>query len=1572
MYTDNAPELIKACRDLGYNHDKSTPYRHESNATCERCVRSIVEGARALLEKAGLPSCFWIFAVRHYCLMHNTRTPTNGESPWLRRFGEEFGGKRLPFGSLVNFLPKPETVKALPKFEPRGQAGILVGYRLHNGGKWTHDYLVFPVRYFDDYDYGRPRTLLELTPVTTQEVHPVMEDRFYRFPCRRAYDQYRNFPKGLLPSCIIPSFAEDACDVFEDKPDSESDDRAGGEASPNGDTQLEDPVSSTNTADASRGDVANVPPNPPDSDGRHQRQDKSGRWYWYDKYGNREFAKPLHGSLKPPSIPKESWRKLPKGAKLDIARTYRELEAARAAAKSAATPSALASSSTTTPVATATPNAKRPSSKHALDSILPMATLMLSVFGCMASGAADTQSFRNAVEDALQSLKDSAVDPQPGEEAMTASADGSAHSHLCCASSCSSLFCMCPSCHPATSTPTTCAVGVAQSVGEGDGAVVTPQPLSDPALGDYAGLPEMVEPNEDEHPVPVMPCSAHLGHLGTGHRPKLPHAHGLYQACVARPVKPAEVKTNEKAKTAMQDEWDRLRKVRRPDGTFGVWDESAVEEWSDVRKRFRALGKSVHVGLVFGIVVEKNHELDPKDKRRKYKGRAVFQGNNVRDAYGNWAIFADLGSSPATMEAARAADAYGLFPGHAIEQSDAEQAYTQAWLGGTPTYVRLPRDQWPEAWVKAGMTDPVCPLRLALYGHPDSGTEWEKHAHAHVTAQGFCPMDNWPSCYWHPEHKLFLVIYVDDFKMAGPKDKLHLGWDLIKRDSKTTTGLNIESPGPLGLFLGCKHEQSERVLPGTSTKVRVMEYNMEEFLQSCVDRYKELTGVQYMRKAETPFISEPSAPDFSDKSLPSEQEVAYVEAKLRTAAAAHEPRVSVDVGQVTPAPAAGSCGKGADSGGQSLKSYAAKVLMKVLYAARYARFDLLRAVCYLAQYITKWDSVCDKRLYRLMCYINSTYHLRLTGWVGDSPSEVAPHLFADADFAGDSKTSRSCSGVHLCLLGPNTVFPLAGQCKKQGCVSHSTPEAEVVAADHAMRAYGLPCLDLWDKLLGRSAVLQFHEDNETAIGAMRNGYSPALRHVKRTHGVCIRWLAERFANPLYHLFYERSALQAADIYTKGFTVPSEWDRVTRLINVLDPARFWYDAVKARPGHMPEEHKGGVIFGYRTPNPWHGRESLAIPDPDDPESAPVAACTLVDAAPPNPDAHVPWFVVAPCCKSRGVGQEVADRDHALGEWFGESPDYDQDDYASTADPGSDAEPFSEDEGDGAGAVAMPWPASDSSSPSPLTSSSTTPSTTIIASATTTTPDPAGHGSSLCVGEGRCSVYGGAVTPHPSSGHRPPRLARRIVEFCCHPNSVIGSRAPEECEVVRLTADDDLTTPGGLQKALDAVSVPGMPTLLFGSLPCTGGSPYQRMNWYRGATTRTKIRGHWRLFRCLWRSFRQVANACLANGGHIAIEWPKSCLYWRNRSVRADLTRWGCVPYHFDGCMYGLVSQSAGTRGVPLRKSWTICSNADGFKHVARACDHAHVHARIQGTDTKMTECYTPELADRIHYCWYCSA
>ena len=63
---------------------------------------------------------------------------------------------------------------------------------------------------------------------------------------------------------------------------------------------------------------------------------------------------------------------------------------------------------------------------------------------------------------------------------------------------------------------------------------------------------------------------------------------------------------------------------------------------------------------------------------------------------------------------------------------------------------------------------------------------------------------------------------------------------------------------------------------------------------------------------------------------------------------------------------------------------AAKVLMKILYAAHMSRYDLLRAVGVLATRITKWDRDCDWQLHRLVCYIQTTLHYRLYAWVGDT------------------------------------------------------------------------------------------------------------------------------------------------------------------------------------------------------------------------------------------------------------------------------------------------------------------------------------------------------------------------------------------------------------------------------------------------------------------------------------------------------------------------------------------------------------------------------------------------------------
>ena len=108
---------------------------------------------------------------------------------------------------------------------------------------------------------------------------------------------------------------------------------------------------------------------------------------------------------------------------------------------------------------------------------------------------------------------------------------------------------------------------------------------------------------------------------------------------------------------------------------------------------------------------------------------------------------------------------------------------------------------------------------------------------------------------------------------------------------------------------------------------------------------------------------------------------------------------------------------------------------------------------------------------------------------------------SDADFASDRADSKSTSGLSLVLVGP-----LAAHSKKQTAVSHSTAEAEVVAAEASMRELGVPALDLWEIILERAVEIKLLEDDQTTATNIRTGRFPKLRRVQRMHGVNIRWL----------------------------------------------------------------------------------------------------------------------------------------------------------------------------------------------------------------------------------------------------------------------------------------------------------------------------------------------------------------------------------------------------------------------------------------------------------------------------------
>ena len=159
-------------------------------------------------------------------------------------------------------------------------------------------------------------------------------------------------------------------------------------------------------------------------------------------------------------------------------------------------------------------------------------------------------------------------------------------------------------------------------------------------------------------------------------------------ALVARPVNKAEVSRTPAAEAAVAKEWQRLRSA-------GAWDESVVVELSQLKAQSQRDKKKVHIGRIFELCHEKGSELPLGDPARKFKGRVVFMGNQVRDEQNNTAIFSELSSAPATMEAAKAADVYSLLPGHSGQTADGDMAYIQARLEGTETWVLLPRHRWP-------------------------------------------------------------------------------------------------------------------------------------------------------------------------------------------------------------------------------------------------------------------------------------------------------------------------------------------------------------------------------------------------------------------------------------------------------------------------------------------------------------------------------------------------------------------------------------------------------------------------------------------------------------------------------------------------------------------------------------------------------------------------------------------------------------------------------------------------------------------------------------------------------------
>ena len=1174
-YSDHAPQFIEAMNEMKIPIDHSLLGRPQTNSIAERTNQFILTATSTCLLEAGLPPCFWRTAILCVCHLLNVEPNDDELSAWCKLHGTDFAGKLIPYGARVNYKP-PKTREAgqLHKFGPDSIPGVFARYHIGPGMHWSRQYKVWPLSEFVHQNLGDDASKPEhrlLKPHLTEKVEMVTP---LTFPCKQEYERVNTTLEGMKEKGLLdgdPSKRprdDDDEDDEQEEDDDELDDGDDGGPGPSG------KKASKKSLEASEGIFDDKDPEEmtlqelidaqPDhwksgkagdgkvylnDDGEKVKLNVKGNPYKIGEDGRRLFKTSLRpkGTYSP-----EEWRKLSQSDRNVILKAEKKkLEKKEADEKNKRKIEEVKKKSLKKEKKDSKkdkgmskskdddekddeggqddPHSKSKKSDAGVGEVmknkvtLPVTctSAYLDMYDIVddddihGKRYIDCRKIRRSAD--ASPCSDASTDVPDDEEYLTewdewsevekgrgpkASWSGEVWNTLSGVISKSS-----------TATP-------GESTMIKNGKCVNVKNMKNTTTDD----------DDDFIAFPTMPCTSAPSNI---HRTKVPPGGlggKLFNAMVSRPVGRAEIESNPKAKEAMLKEWKGLRDQE-------VFDFSMVREYDDVVAEAKKNKKEVHMARVHGICVEKNYQLPEGNPGRKFKGRGVLLGNQVKNQHWEAAFFQDLGNSPASFEASRWADFFGCLPGHSVKLADAIQAYIQAKLKGPLCWVELPTDAWPPEIQYWKFRRPVVRLDKALYGHPDSGTMWEQHCDKKVQEIGFKPIgEEWPSMYFHDELKLLLVIYVD-LKLAGPSENLAKGWEMLR------TVLRIEPETDLGLYLGCVLSQGETQLHN-GKKVKTITYNMEGLLKLSVEKYLDISGKDTkLKKVSTPSLPEETkcSPYRAPSDGKRKVECPWCAHSFDPEMPALNETVNSRPGQDSETPNRGN-----------LAPHAASVLMKLLYAARIARFDLLRSINALARNVTKWTKDDDARLHHLMCYVNSTLSLKMIGWVGDKIEDLSLGLFADADFAGCAQSLRSTSGSHLQVQGKFTRFPLAGGSKRQGCVSHSTPEAEIVAADTALRTLGIPALSLWKVLAKVFPQLLFHDDNQGMIGVVRSGRNPTMRHLERTHGISIASMHEHFQKDHFVLIYEITAKMAADIHTKGFRNPMAWKKACMLINLLEP------------------------------------------------------------------------------------------------------------------------------------------------------------------------------------------------------------------------------------------------------------------------------------------------------------------------------------------------------------------------------------------------------------------------------------
>ena len=360
-YSDMAPQFIESMKALKIPMDHSLAGKTKHNSLAERNNQFLLVATTTCLLEAGIPPCFWRYAIR--CVSHLLNVEPNDQevSAWCKLHGGEFKGAMIPFGALVYFKPSgARNVEQKHKFDPMGIPGVFAGYDLAPGLHWSRKYRVWALADWAKqnlaYDTSSPLPKLK-TPHYTERVE--LKEPL-EFPCKANFEKINVTIDGLKekerldgsPDYIPlpePEDHDEDGDDGDDQGDDDGDDGpdGGGERAVDSSILGEiDKMEREGAEDVARRAELPLPPGLDagqdksakkgseyaevlehysegksadgkiylNDDGERVKIDKGGQNYKVDDRGFRKF----HNSPRPDKFTPDEWRKIPHEKRKEI------------------------------------------------------------------------------------------------------------------------------------------------------------------------------------------------------------------------------------------------------------------------------------------------------------------------------------------------------------------------------------------------------------------------------------------------------------------------------------------------------------------------------------------------------------------------------------------------------------------------------------------------------------------------------------------------------------------------------------------------------------------------------------------------------------------------------------------------------------------------------------------------------------------------------------------------------------------------------------------------------------------------------------------------------------------------------------------------------------------------------------------------------------------------------------------------------------------------------------------------------------------------------------------------------